>query len=185
MKESSLNRREFIQQSGLAGGLMFAAPLQAFSQPGTPKSLNVNIKSRGYAGRNETDQLTPWEFERRSVGDHDVLIQIKYSGICHSDIHTIQGHWGKQQYPQVPGHEIAGIVTAVGKNVTKFKVGDKAGVGCMVNSCEECRPIISTFIKCTTLTGTPPGKKSGRLWRCWCNRARFPIWGAVTLPGGR
>ncbi len=66
------------------------------------------------------------------------MIDIKYSGIFHSDIHTIRGHWGPQQYPQVPGHEIAGIVTAVGKNVTKFKVGDKAGVGCMVNSCMKC-----------------------------------------------
>ncbi|MBC7587304.1 MAG: NAD(P)-dependent alcohol dehydrogenase, partial [Chitinophagaceae bacterium] len=60
------------------------------------------------------------------------------SGICHSDIHTIKGHWGKQQYPQVPGHEIAGVVSEVGKNVTKFKIGDKAGEGCMVNSCMKC-----------------------------------------------
>jgi uncharacterized zinc-type alcohol dehydrogenase-like protein len=82
--------------------------------------------------------VTAWNFERRPVGDNDILIEIKYSGICHSDIHTIKGHWGKQQYPQVPGHEIAGIVTAVGKNVKKFKVGDKAGVGCMVNSCMKC-----------------------------------------------
>lgn len=100
--------------------------------------MSNNIKSRGYAGRNETGKLSSWEFERRPVGDNDILIEIKYSGICHSDIHTIKGHWGKQQYPQVPGHEIAGIVTATGKNVTKFKVGDKAGVGCMVNSCMEC-----------------------------------------------
>jgi alcohol dehydrogenase (NADP+)/uncharacterized zinc-type alcohol dehydrogenase-like protein len=100
--------------------------------------MSNNIKSRGYAGRNETGKLSSWEFERRPVGDNDILIEIRYSGICHSDIHTIRGHWSKQQYPQVPGHEIAGIVTAAGKNVTKFKVGDKAGVGCMVNSCMEC-----------------------------------------------
>ena len=67
-----------------------------------------------------------------------MLIEIKYSGICHSDIHQIQGHWGPQKYPQVPGHEIAGIITAVGKNVSKFKVGDKAGVGCMVDGCTTC-----------------------------------------------
>lgn len=72
------------------------------------------------------------------MGDNDILIDIKFSGICHSDIHTIKGHWGPQKYPQVPGHEIAGIVSAVGKNVTKFKVGDKAGVGCMVDGCTTC-----------------------------------------------
>lgn len=83
-------------------------------------------------------KMVPWNFERRAVGDNDILIDIKFSGICHSDIHTIKGHWGKQQYPQVPGHEIAGVVMAVGKSVTKFKVGDQAGVGCMVNSCMQC-----------------------------------------------
>lgn len=100
--------------------------------------MNTNTKSKGYAGKDENGKLNLWNFERRPVGDNDILIEIKYSGICHSDIHTIRGHWGKQQYPQVPGHEIAGIVTAVGKNVSKFKVGDKAGVGCMVNSCMQC-----------------------------------------------
>jgi len=133
------SRRKFIQQTTLAGaGIMLASPLQIFSQ--TNKSINMskNIKSKGYAGRNETDKLSLWEFERRPVGDNDILIEIKYSSICHSDIHTIRGHWRKQQYPQVPGHEIAGIVAAVGKNVTKFKVGDKAGVGCMVDGCTTC-----------------------------------------------
>jgi alcohol dehydrogenase (NADP+)/uncharacterized zinc-type alcohol dehydrogenase-like protein len=96
------------------------------------------IKSKGYAARDGSGKLSPWEFERRPVGDHDILIEIKYASICHSDIHQLKGDWGPQQYPQVPGHEIAGIVTAVGKNVTKFKVGDRAGVGCMVDSCMEC-----------------------------------------------
>lgn len=100
--------------------------------------MSKNINSKGYAGKDEQGKLVSWNFERRSVGDNDILIDIKFSGICHSDIHTIKGHWGKQQYPQVPGHEIAGIVSAVGKNVTKFIVGDKAGVGCMVTSCMKC-----------------------------------------------
>lgn len=100
--------------------------------------MKDNIPSKGYAGRNETDKLSPWSFGRRPVRDNDILIDIKFSGICHSDIHTIRGHWEKQQYPQVPGHEIAGIVSAVGRDVTRFKVGDKAGVGCMVNSCMQC-----------------------------------------------
>lgn len=132
------SRRKFIQQTTMAGaGLLLANPLQIFSQ--TKNNTMVgNIKSKGYAGKEAHGKLALWNFERRAVGDNDVLIEIKYSGICHSDIHTIRGHWGPQQYPQVPGHEIAGIVTAVGKNVTKFKVGDKAGVGCMVNSCMQC-----------------------------------------------
>mgnify|MGYP000104919027 CR=1 FL=1 len=66
------------------------------------------------------------------MGDDDILIDIKYASICHSDIHQMKGDWGPQQYPQIPGHEIVGIVAAVGKNVTRFKVGDRAGVGCMV-----------------------------------------------------
>ncbi len=115
---------------------MFASPMQVFSQ--NNNLMNSNIKSKGYAARDKSGKLSAWEFERRPLGDNDILIEIKYSGICHSDIHQERDHWAPQQYPQVPGHEIAGIVTAVGKNVTKFKVGDKAGVGCMVDSCLEC-----------------------------------------------
>lgn len=100
--------------------------------------MSKNIKSKGYAAKDSSGKLTPWEFERRPVGDNDILIDIKFASICHSDIHQMKGDWGPQQYPQVPGHEIAGIVSAVGKNVTKFKVGDRAGVGCMVNSCLTC-----------------------------------------------
>jgi len=100
--------------------------------------MNSNILSRGYAAVDTSGKLKPWKFERRPVGDNDVLIDIKYASICHSDIHQMKGHWGPQQYPQVPGHEIVGVVAAVGKNVTKFKIGDRAGVGCMVDSNPEC-----------------------------------------------
>lgn len=75
---------------------------------------------------------------RRPVGEHDVLIEIKYAGICHSDIHQARDGWGEGIFPMVPGHEIAGIVTEVGSGVTKFAVGDRVGVGCMVDSCREC-----------------------------------------------
>jgi alcohol dehydrogenase (NADP+) len=139
MEDNQSSRRKFIQRTALASaGLMLANPFEVFSQNDPLNPITNKIKSRGYAGKNQHDKLTAWNFERRPVGDNDVLIEIKYSGICHSDIHTIQGHWGKQQYPQVPGHEIAGIVTAVGRNVKKFRSGDKAGVGCMVNSCMQC-----------------------------------------------
>jgi uncharacterized zinc-type alcohol dehydrogenase-like protein len=76
--------------------------------------------------------------ERREVGAFDVLIDIKFAGICHSDIHQAREGWGEAIFPMVPGHEIAGVVSAVGSGVTKFKVGDRVGVGCMVDSCREC-----------------------------------------------
>lgn len=133
------SRRKFIQQTALVGtGAMLVYPLQIFAQTNNDKKRNENIKSKGYAAKDASGKLSPWQFERRPVGDNDILIDIKFASICHSDIHQMRGDWGSQQYPQVPGHEIAGIVVAVGKNVTKFKVGDRAGVGCMVDSCMEC-----------------------------------------------
>jgi uncharacterized zinc-type alcohol dehydrogenase-like protein len=91
-----------------------------------------------YAAPSATEPLAPTTIERRNVGPSDVLIEIKYAGICHSDIHTVRGDWGPQSYPLAPGHEIAGIVTKVGADVTRYAVGDRVGVGCMVNSCREC-----------------------------------------------
>ncbi|MFE2333670.1 NAD(P)-dependent alcohol dehydrogenase [Streptomyces coelicoflavus] len=76
--------------------------------------------------------------ERREVREHDVLIDIKFAGICHSDIHQVREGWGEAIFPMVPGHEIAGVVSEVGPGVTKFAVGDRVGVGCMVDSCREC-----------------------------------------------
>jgi alcohol dehydrogenase (NADP+)/uncharacterized zinc-type alcohol dehydrogenase-like protein len=130
-----LTRREFLELSALAGGsLLLTRSMNLFA--GTNPA--INIKSRGYAAIDTSGKLVPWEFEHRPVSDDDVLIEIKYASICHSDIHQMKGHWGPQQYPQVPGHEIVGVVAAVGKNVTRFKVGDRAGVGCMVGSNPEC-----------------------------------------------
>jgi uncharacterized zinc-type alcohol dehydrogenase-like protein len=80
----------------------------------------------------------PTTIERRDVGPKDVLIEIAYAGICHSDIHTVRGEWGDIAYPQVVGHEIVGTVAEVGSDVTRHRVGDRVGVGCMVNSCREC-----------------------------------------------
>ncbi|MFX1822101.1 NAD(P)-dependent alcohol dehydrogenase [Pseudarthrobacter sp. CC4] len=93
---------------------------------------------KAYASPSSTEDLIPTTIERREVGPNDVLIEIKFAGICHSDIHTVRGDWGPQQYPLVPGHEIAGVVTQVGPAVTWHAVGDRVGVGCMVNSCKEC-----------------------------------------------
>ena len=96
------------------------------------------ITSRGYAALSAKAPLVPWKFDRRSLGNHDVKIDIHYSGICHSDIHQAREEWGQAIFPMVPGHEIAGIVSDVGSSVTKFKIGDPIGVGVFVDSCRNC-----------------------------------------------
>lgn len=97
----------------------------------------VTAKARAVDGPDKSFYET--EIQRRDLDINDILIEIKFSGICHSDIHTAHGEWGPVNYPLVPGHEIAGIVTEVGSNVSKYKVGDRVGVGCMVDSCGECK----------------------------------------------
>lgn len=94
--------------------------------------------ARGYAATDASKPLAPFTFERREPNDDDVVIDIKFAGVCHSDIHTVRNEWGGAVYPIVPGHEIAGVVTAVGSKVSKFKVGDHVGVGCFVDSCVGC-----------------------------------------------
>ncbi len=96
----------------------------------------INARARATFSPEGPFELTT--IERRDLKPHDILIEIKYAGICHSDIHTARGEWGKVKYPLVPGHEIAGIVTQVGPEVTKYAIGDRVGVGCMVDSCGEC-----------------------------------------------
>ncbi|WP_314003713.1 NAD(P)-dependent alcohol dehydrogenase [uncultured Paenibacillus sp.] len=96
----------------------------------------INANARAVFSPEGPFKLTT--IERRDLKPHDVLIEIKYAGICHSDIHTARGEWGPVNYPLVPGHEIAGIVTQIGSEVTKYAVGDRVGVGCMVDSCREC-----------------------------------------------
>ncbi|WP_417371653.1 NAD(P)-dependent alcohol dehydrogenase [Gelidibacter japonicus] len=98
----------------------------------------ATTKTKAYGVQSEKDNLKPMEIERRDVGDDDVKIKITYCGVCHSDIHTARNEWGGSKYPVVPGHEIIGHVTAVGKNVKNFKEGDVVGVGCLVDSCQEC-----------------------------------------------
>lgn len=95
-------------------------------------------QAKSYAAMSPTTPLKPWTFDRREPGELDVRIEIAFCGICHSDLHTVRDEWGPAAYPIVPGHEIAGRVSAVGKKVRKLKVGDLAGVGCMVNSCRKC-----------------------------------------------
>jgi len=94
--------------------------------------------AKAYAATSATAPLGPYQFERRAVGPHDVQIEIAYCGICHSDLHQVRNEWGNSTYPMVPGHEIVGKVSAVGAHVKGFKIGDLAGVGCLVDSCRTC-----------------------------------------------
>ncbi len=96
------------------------------------------MKTIGYAAHSTDANMVPYHFERRNLRENDVAIEILYSGICHSDLHTVNGDWGPQSYPLVPGHEIVGKVIEVGKEVKKYKTGDHVAVGCMVDSCQEC-----------------------------------------------
>lgn len=159
-EDSDLTRRRFVKiASAVGSGLLLARPLRSFGEGTSPG----NIRTRGYAAVDASGKLVPWKFERRPVGDNDILIDIKYASICHSDIHQMKGHWGPQQYPQVPGHEIVGVVSAVGRNVRKFKIGDRAGVGCMVDSClecDECQSAEEQYCPKTTFTYGYPEKTS-------------------------
>ncbi|MGZ3772552.1 MAG: NAD(P)-dependent alcohol dehydrogenase [Pseudobdellovibrionaceae bacterium] len=119
------------------------------------------IKVQGFAALTPKAPLVPFNFERRDLRENDVHIEILYCGVCHSDIHQARDEWGRGIFPMVPGHEIVGKVTAVGSKVTKFKIGDLAGVGCMVDSCLECSSCkegLEQFCQ-NGMTGTYNGKE--------------------------
>jgi uncharacterized zinc-type alcohol dehydrogenase-like protein len=96
------------------------------------------IQTKGYAAKSAEADLAPWSFERRALGPHDVLIEIAYCGVCHSDLHQIKNDWFPGIFPMVPGHEIVGRIVETGEHVKKFKTGDLSGVGVMVDSCRTC-----------------------------------------------
>ena len=124
------------------------------------------LPTRGYATKGPTSRLEPFNFERREPGPHDVLIEILYCGICHSDIHQARDEWGGAIFPMVPGHEIVGRVTRVGSEVKRFKAGDLAGVGCFVDSCrvcESCKAGLEQYCEdhlALTYNGTERDKKT-------------------------
>lgn len=98
--------------------------------------MTTNVRS--YAAHSPTSPLGLFRFDRRSPRDNDVVIEVLYCGVCHSDVHNVRNDWGNANYPMVPGHEIIGRVVDVGAQVTRFKAGDRVGVGCMVDSCRHC-----------------------------------------------
>ncbi|KAJ0468836.1 putative mannitol dehydrogenase [Helianthus annuus] len=103
------------------------------------------IKAYGYAARDTSGILSPLTFSRRATGDKDVRFKVLYCGICHSDLHFVRNDWRSTSYPAIPGHEIVGVVTEVGSNVEKFKIGDKVGVGCLLGSCRSCQSCASDY----------------------------------------
>ena len=116
-------------------------------------------KATGYAAHGATSPLVPFQFDRRDVGPRDVQIDILYCGVCHSDLHTVRSEWQGTQYPCVPGHEIIGRVTKVGREVKSFKAGDLAAVGCLVDSCRtcpECREGLEQFCPGKVFTYNSP-----------------------------
>src|SRR3954471_13447051 len=135
-----MNRRDMMK----VGAAMAAAPLIGGAAKGAEADAGKAIDTskptpaRAYGAAKASEPLGPLNIERRAVGPRDVLLDVLYCGICHSDIHAVRSDWGKTKYPVVPGHEIVGRVQAVGREVTKFKVGDIGGVGCMVDSCGTC-----------------------------------------------
>src|SRR5665213_1328049 len=122
----------------------------------------VMSKVKSYAAQSATSPLDNYEIERRTPKTTDVQIEILYCGVCHSDLHTVRNDWGGTIYPVVPGHEIVGRVTAVGDKVTKFKVGDLAGIGCMVDSCcrecDNCKDGLEQYCE-KGMVGTYNGKE--------------------------
>ncbi len=109
------------------------------------------LRTKGYAVQSATSGFEPFDFERRELGAKDILIEIQFCGVCHSDIHQVRDEWGGSMYPMVPGHEIVGRVARVGAEVSKFKEGDYAGIGCFVDSCGKCANCGEGFEQfCTT-----------------------------------
>jgi alcohol dehydrogenase (NADP+) len=129
------------------------------------------IKSWGYAAPQTKVPLAPFSFERRDPNPDDIVIEIQYCGVCHSDLHQVRDEWGGAIFPMVPGHEIVGTVVKVGSQVTKFKEGDRAGVGCMVNSCGHC-------VNC--IGGEEQYCENGAIWTYNARENGLPTYGGYS-----
>ncbi|WP_279100704.1 NAD(P)-dependent alcohol dehydrogenase [Bartonella apis] len=169
-KHETLPRREFLKEGGasvLAAGAMMGTSAAAKAAPSRGKMVlgKEPFETRAYAAKSATSGFSPITITRRALRPDDVLLDILYVGICHSDIHAVHSDWSAAHYPIVPGHEIVGRVLAVGSKVTKFKVGDIGGVGCMVDSCGTCENCLDdreqNCLNGTTFTYDSPDKISG------------------------
>lgn len=171
-KGDKLPRREFLTAGAsalAAGAALTSGIIEANAQTTDSLSLATLGKSpfqiRAYAAASATSGFAPITITRRALQPHDILIDILYAGICHSDIHTVHADWGAPRYPVVPGHEIIGRIIAVGDQVAKFKVGDIAGIGCMVDSCGICENCLNdreqNCLNGATFTYDSPDKING------------------------
>lgn len=162
------SRRALLRAAGTG---LAAAPLLgvmsagAQAQPGSDVVGAGPFSTRAWSASSANAPFSPIPIQRRAVGAKDVVLDVLYCGICHSDIHAVHGDWGAPNYPVVPGHEIVGRVVAVGSAVKKFRIGDVAGVGCMVDSCGECENCLAereqNCLKGTTFTYDAPDRASG------------------------
>lgn len=165
------DRRRLLGGLGLtaaAAPLLFgnaAAQAQQPAQPAQPAVGAGPYPARAWGTTRTAGSFAPMTIQRRALGANDVLLDVLYAGVCHSDVHTARGDWGAPQLPCVPGHEIVGRVVAVGSKVTKFRVGDIGGVGCMVDSCGTCENCLADreqiCVNGTTFTYDSPDKVSG------------------------
>lgn len=143
------------------------------------------VKAFGWAARDHSGHLSPFNFSRRATGEEDVRFKVLYCGICHSDLHSIKNEWGNAAYPMVPGHEIVGVVTEVGSKVEKFKVGDKVGVGCLVgacNSCESCSDDLENYCSKLILTYNMPYHDGTRTYGGYSDTMVAPERYVVRIP---
>lgn len=160
-----VRRRLLFAGAGLAAAPALAAATAAQAQTAGAAAETGPFRTRAFGFASSNGPSRQMEITRRAVGPRDVLIDILYAGVCHSDIHAVHGDWSSPKLPIVPGHEIVGRVAAVGGEVRKFRVGDIAGVGCMVDSCGECANCLAdreqTCLNGTTFTYNAPDKVSG------------------------
>ena len=163
---SAMSRRKVLMAgAGLAAAPLLSGAGESVAQASEPAQLKGPFSVRAYGTKGARAGFAPMQIQRRAVGPKDVLIDIEYAGVCHSDIHIAHSEWSETPYPCVPGHEIVGKVSAVGAQVSKFKVGDYAGVGCMVDACGNCENCLAdreqNCLEGTTFTYASPDKVLG------------------------
>lgn len=176
----------------IIGAVSASSPAQAqnANAPDTDTAIgNGPYPTRAYAATSPTSPLTPLAIQRRALGAYDVLLDVLYCGVCHSDIHTVRSDWGSTNYPVVPGHEIIGRVLAVGSKVTKFRVGDIGGVGCMVDACRSCANCLDdreqNCLNGTTFTYDSPDKISGgQTYGGYCDKMVVTEHFVIRIPPG-